>query len=78
VLKPGGRLVLGLRSKWVLLLSPVTWFGFRHFTRAELLRLLDAAGFDAADRSENRHEMVVLAHPRHPAERDGVLPATHL
>jgi SAM-dependent methyltransferase len=45
VLKPGGRLILGVRAKAAMLLSPVTWFSFRLYSIAALQDLLRASGF---------------------------------
>lgn len=60
VLKPGGRLVLGIRSKPFLLASPVSWFGFKVYSVRQLERLLREAGFETAVRRMARGELVVI------------------
>jgi arsenite methyltransferase len=63
VLRPGGRLVLGVRRKSFLLLSPVTWFGFRLYSVRQLEQLLHAAGFAAEVREKARGELIVTGRP---------------
>lgn len=46
VLKPEGRLVLGVRRGLLMRLSPLTWFGFRFYSKARLLAILSEAGFE--------------------------------
>jgi SAM-dependent methyltransferase len=64
VLKPDGRLVLGIRKKEVLRWSPVTWFGFRLYSSREIERMMRNAGFEAAIRRTGPGELVVVARPR--------------
>jgi arsenite methyltransferase len=64
VLKPGGRLVLGIQKKEVMRWSPVTWFGFRLYSLAEIERMLDVAGFQAAIQQTRWGELIVLARPQ--------------
>jgi arsenite methyltransferase len=47
VLRPGGRLVLGYRSRAILRMSPVTWFGFRVYSDRRVETMLEEAGFAA-------------------------------
>jgi SAM-dependent methyltransferase len=63
VLRPGGRLVLGVRRKAFLLLSPVTWFGFKLYSVRQLEQLLRAAGFAAEVREKARGELIVTGRP---------------
>ena len=63
VLRPGGRLVLGVRRKAFLLLSPVTWFGFRLYSVRQLEQLLRAAGFAVEVREKARGELIVTGRP---------------
>jgi arsenite methyltransferase len=63
VLRPGGRLVLGVRRKAILLLSPVTWFGFRLYSVRQLEQLLHAAGFSTEVREKARGELIVTGRP---------------
>lgn len=60
VLKPGGRLVLGVRSRGMMRLSPVTWFGFRLYSIRELEDLLRAANFAVEVREKVKGELLVL------------------
>jgi SAM-dependent methyltransferase len=64
VLKPGGRLVLGIRKKEVIRWSPVTWFGFRLFSSAEIERMLNAAGFESTIQRTGPGELTVVARPK--------------
>jgi arsenite methyltransferase len=59
VLRPGGRVVLGVRRKAFLLLSPVSWFGFKLYSVRQLEQLLRAAGFAVEAREKARGELVV-------------------
>jgi arsenite methyltransferase len=59
VLRPGGRVVLGVRRKAFLLLSPVTWFGFRLYSVRQLEQLMRAAGFAVEVREKVRGELIV-------------------
>jgi len=45
VLKPGGRLVLGVGNVLLMRLSPLTWFRFRLYSQEKLEALLVEAGF---------------------------------
>jgi len=45
VLKPGGRLVLGVGNAFLMRLSPLTWFRFRLYSRDKLAQMLSDAGF---------------------------------
>ncbi len=45
VLKPGGRLVLGVGDAWLMRLSPLSWFRFRLYSQDKLESLLMQAGF---------------------------------
>jgi arsenite methyltransferase len=63
VLRPGGRLVLGVRRKAFLLVSPVAWFGFRLYSVRQLEQLLRAAGFAAEVREKARGELIVTGRP---------------
>jgi SAM-dependent methyltransferase len=59
VLKPDGRVVLGIRRKVFLLLSPVSWFGFRLYSVRDLAQLLRAAGFVVEVNERVRGELIV-------------------
>ncbi len=63
VLRPGGRLVLGVRRQTLLRLSPVTWFGFRLYPVRQLEQLLRAAGFAVEVREKARGELIVTGRP---------------
>jgi SAM-dependent methyltransferase len=54
VLKPGGRLVLGLRPGELTRRSGLTRHGFRAWEKDELLRLLEGAGFGAVRVDEDK------------------------
>lgn len=60
VLTPGGRLVLGVRSRGMMRLSPVTWFGFRLYSIRQLEDLLSAASFAVEIREKVKGELLVL------------------
>lgn len=45
VLKPGGRLVLGIRRPWTMRIAPMTWFGFRLYSVGEATAMLEKTGF---------------------------------
>ena len=45
ILKPGGRLAIGVRSPATLRLFTLTWQGFRLYERHELEQMMEAAGF---------------------------------
>jgi len=61
VLKPGGRLVLGIRRPGMMRLAPITWFGFRLRSPARVQDLLRAAGFDAQVVEKVRGELAFVA-----------------
>ncbi len=60
VLTPNGRVVLGIRRKAFLLLSPVTWFGFRLYSVRQAEALVRDAGFAVEVREQTRGELVVI------------------
>jgi len=64
VLRPNGRLVLGIGMKEMMRWSPLTWFGFRLFSSKEIERMLDAAGFEAIIQRAGLGELIVVARPR--------------
>ncbi|MGV3524986.1 MAG: class I SAM-dependent methyltransferase [Candidatus Sericytochromatia bacterium] len=49
VLRPGGRLALGIRSRAVMAKLSFSHFGFAHYSPAEALQLLENAGFELLD-----------------------------
>jgi len=63
VLRHGGRPVLGVRRKSVLLVSPVAWFGFRLYSVRQLEQLLREAGSAADVREKARGELIVIGRP---------------
>jgi SAM-dependent methyltransferase len=60
VLKPGGRLVLGYRSRRILRMDPLTWFGFRLHSDRRVQQLLEEAGFAAAIRTPRSEEKIAV------------------
>jgi ubiquinone/menaquinone biosynthesis C-methylase UbiE len=65
VLKPGGRLVLGVRAKAAMILSPVTWFSFRLYSIAKLQEMMRAGGFSIDQVVERTPgELVLVARSR--------------
>jgi len=61
VLKPGGRLVLGVRRKSIIMrLSPVTWFGFRLYSVRQIEELLRGAGFSMQVQEKVKGELIVV------------------
>jgi ubiquinone/menaquinone biosynthesis C-methylase UbiE len=64
VLRPGGRLVLGYRSKAFLRMNPLSWFGFRLHNDARVTRLLEDAGFAAEIRTPRRAERIAVGTKR--------------
>jgi arsenite methyltransferase len=60
VLRVGGRVVLGVRSRAYLLLSPVTWFGFRLYSVREVESMSRAAGFAVEVRTRKRGETTLI------------------
>jgi len=60
VLRPGGRLVLGYRSRLFLRWNPVSWFGFRLRGDREVARRLGEAGLAAEIRRGRTGERLAL------------------
>jgi arsenite methyltransferase len=60
VLKPGGRLVLGYRSRFFLRMNPLTWFGFRLHSDRTVGQLLEEAGFAAGIRAGRLEERIAV------------------
>jgi hypothetical protein len=60
VLKPGGRLVLGYRSKAILRMNPLSWFGFRLNSDKKTEKLLEEAGLTAEIRAPRSAERVAV------------------
>lgn len=60
VLRPGGRVVLGVRRNAVLLLSPVSWFGFKLYSVRQVEQLLRTAGFKVEVSEQARGELTVI------------------
>jgi len=60
VLVPGGRLVLGYRSRFFLRMNPLTWFGFRLHSDRRVEQLLEEAGFAAAVRPARLEERIAV------------------
>ncbi len=60
ILKPGGRVVLGYRSRFYLAAAPVSWFGFRLYADRRVARLLGEAGLAAAVRARRWGERVAV------------------
>jgi arsenite methyltransferase len=60
VLKPGGRLVLGVRQKRIMRLSPLTWFGFRLYSVRQLEKLLHDAGFSTEVYEKVKGELILV------------------
>jgi SAM-dependent methyltransferase len=60
VLRPGGRLVLGVRRKAFLLVSPIAWFGFKLYSVRQIEQLLRTAGFAVQIREQARGELIVI------------------
>jgi arsenite methyltransferase len=63
VLKPGGRVVFGIRRRDIMWFSPVTWFGFRMYSVDRVKALLRAAGFSVEVREHDWGELIVLGRP---------------
>jgi arsenite methyltransferase len=63
VLRPTGRLVLGVRRATFLLLTPPSWFGFKLYSVRQLEQLLRAAGFATEVREKARGELIVTGRP---------------
>jgi SAM-dependent methyltransferase len=61
VLRPGGRLVLGVRRPGMMRLVPITWFGFRLRSAARVQDLLRAAGFDVRVVEKVQGELTFVA-----------------
>lgn len=49
VLKPGGKLIIGLRPKSVMLLMPMTQYGFKLFSKEDVADLLADNAFKVTD-----------------------------
>jgi ubiquinone/menaquinone biosynthesis C-methylase UbiE len=64
VLRPGGRLVLGYRTKAFLRMNPLSWFGFRLYSDTNTARLLEDAGFAAEIRAPRPAERVAVGTKR--------------
>jgi SAM-dependent methyltransferase len=64
VLVPGGRLVLGYRSRAVLQLNPLTWFGFRLYDDRRVGQLIAAAGVDCEIRTPRSGERIAIGTKR--------------
>jgi ubiquinone/menaquinone biosynthesis C-methylase UbiE len=67
VLRPRGRLVLGINSKERLSRNPLTRHGFRIYSVDEVTTLVDAAGYDRIEvrtgkRNTRRDTVIVSAH----------------
>jgi len=60
VLKPDGRLVLGVRRKSIMRLSPLTWFGFRLYSIRQIEELLRGAGFSMQVQEKVKGELIVV------------------
>jgi arsenite methyltransferase len=60
VLRPGGRLVLGYRSRLFLRLHPASWFGFRLYGDGTVGSLLEEAGFRAEIRTPRPTERIAV------------------
>lgn len=60
VLKPGGRLVLGVRRKSIMRVSPLTWFGFRLYSVRQIEELLRGAGFSMQVQEHVKGELIVV------------------
>lgn len=60
VLRRDGRLVLGIRSPWMMRLSPITWFGFRLRPVREVEELLRSAGFAVEVLEKVKGEFLVV------------------
>ncbi len=60
VLKPGGRLVLGYRSRLYLAAAPISWFGFRLHGDRRIADLLSDAGLATDIRKGGLGERLAL------------------
>jgi ubiquinone/menaquinone biosynthesis C-methylase UbiE len=54
VLIPGGKIVMGMRSKKAMEHMPFTEFGFRKFDTVEIIRLLESNNFKILDIAEKK------------------------
>lgn len=63
VLKPTGRLVIGVRKASLLRLLPITWFRFRYYSEARLTSVLADSGFDTRF-EEGGGGLIAIATPR--------------
>jgi arsenite methyltransferase len=64
VLKPGGRVVLGYRSRLYLAMAVVSWCGFRLRSDRRVSRLLSQAGFDAEIRADRWDKRIAVGTKR--------------
>ena len=60
VLRPGGRLVLGIRSPLMMRLTPITWFGFRLYSVRRAAEMLRAADFAVEVTEKVKGELILL------------------
>jgi len=60
VLKPGGRLAIGIRSKSIMEKLPFTQYGFELYDTAKATTLLQKAGFTIQQIAEEKEEMVKI------------------
>ncbi len=60
VLRSGGRLVLGVRRRDIMRLSPLTWFGFRLYSARQIEVLLRDAGFSMQVHEKVKGELIVV------------------
>lgn len=60
VLRSDGRLVLGVRRKSIMRLSPMTWVGFRLYSVRQIEELLRDAGFSMQVHEKVKGELIVV------------------
>ncbi|SEM32415.1 Methyltransferase domain-containing protein [Chitinophaga rupis] len=60
VLKPGGRLAIGIRSKSIMEKLPFTQYGFELYDTAKATTLLQKAGFTIQQAVEEKEEVVKI------------------
>lgn len=58
VLRPGGRLALGIRSRAIMEKMPFSDYGFTRYSPAEALQVLENAGFELLDLRRRMHAEV--------------------
>ena len=68
VLRPAGRLILGVQPRGMMRLSPISWFGFRLYSISALEELLRQNGFVVRNRPGVNTEWVFLATVAVPPE----------